>query len=192
VIALSKDAETAEKARKVETALKRLAALTEKLMQLAKSEGAGLVSEKAGNIGQVFQMVVSDFPPEQRQRLNVNMPDQDILSAIDLNAFAILCRNLIENALKHGDPEKPVDITLDADATLSVVNDGTNVPQETLRDLTKPFRRGESQAEGSGLGLAIVDAIATGAGCQLTLNSPPENRKSGFEAIVRLTPKANG
>jgi len=74
VIALNKDRETTAHARQIEAALKRLAALTEKLMQLAKSEGAGLVSEKAGNIKPVLQMVVSDFTPDQRKRLKVDLP----------------------------------------------------------------------------------------------------------------------
>ena len=82
-----------------------------------------------------------------------------MLSDLDPDALAIVARNLIDNALRHGSEGRPVHIRLDADGQLSVANDGPPVPAETLARLTDRFARAGS-AQGSGLGLAIVAAIA--------------------------------
>ena len=61
------------------------------------------------------------------------------LSDLDPDAFAVLARNLIENAVKHGDPEQPIEARLAPDR-FCVVNRGPTVPPERLRQLTAPVR----------------------------------------------------
>jgi two-component system OmpR family sensor kinase len=107
---------------------------------------------------------------------------------IDADAFAILLRNLIENAEKHGSAGQPVDISLSADGLLRICNAGPVVPAAVLAQLTGRFVRGGSQAEGSGLGLAIAAAIAKGTGTMLHLASPATGRSDGFEAVVQFMP----
>jgi two-component system OmpR family sensor kinase len=110
---------------------------------------------------------------------------------IDPDAFAILLRNLIENALKHGAADQAIEISLEriasTAAVLKVVNAGLVVPAPLLAQLTGRFMRGASSADGSGLGLAIATAITKGVGATLTLNSPAPGRDDGFEALVRFT-----
>ena len=105
---------------------------------------------------------------------------------MDADAFAILARNLIENALKHGAPDRPVAVTLTDGGLLGVTNDGPVVAPETLARLRRPFERGVTAATGSGLGLAIAEAIAAGTGTELELRSPAPGRSCGFEARVQL------
>ncbi len=94
------------------------------------------------------------------------------MSDIDPDAFGILCRNLVENALRHGAEDAPVDVTLTGDGQLIVANDGPVVPRDTLDRLTARFERASASTDGSGLGLAIVAAIADRIGSQLILESP--------------------
>ena len=108
------------------------------------------------------------------------------MSHMDADAFAILARNLVENALKHGLAEAPVTITLSADGMLSVANSGPVVAAETLARLKRPFERGATGAKGSGLGLAIAEAIASGSGARLELLSPIPGQSDGFEARFHL------
>ncbi len=110
------------------------------------------------------------------------MPDVPALSHIDADAFAILARNLIENALKHGSRQEPVRVALSADGVLSVTNAGPTVAPDLLARLSEPFERGRAQADGAGLGLAIARTIATGSGGRIELLSPREGRQDGFEA----------
>jgi two-component system OmpR family sensor kinase len=192
MIAIAKSDETRQHAEQIEIALKRLAALTEKLMQLAKSEGAGLVARQKGDITPVLKLVLNDFERAEtlhaniRERIIINLPDTPVLAKIDPNAFAIVSRNLIENALNHGSADRPIVVTLGRDATLKVVNDSPVVPPETLKTLTEAFTRGQSEASGSGLGLAIVKAVADGSGSTFTLHSPATGKTRGFEAVIKL------
>jgi two-component system OmpR family sensor kinase len=99
-------------------------------------------------------------------------------------------RNLIENALKHGEPGRPIDISVMDDNVIRVVNDGPVIPPDALARLKERFARGATRAKGAGLGLAITEAIAAGAGGELLLLSPAGGRQGGFEAVVRLPAEA--
>ena len=119
-------------------------------------------------------------------RVQLALPDQPVLSDLDPDAFGILLRNLIENALRHGAKDGRIDITLTPDGVLRVMNDGPVVPPEVLSRLTARFERGGAGNEGSGLGLAIVAAIAERLGSTLTLRSPATGRDQGFEVEIGL------
>ncbi len=178
-----------ERARTVEAALRQLARLSEKLLQLAKAEGAGLLAETPQDLAQVLGFVLDEFrdDPDAATRLTITLPSSGVLlSRMDADAFAILARNLIENALKHGAADEPVSIVLNDDGLLRVSNGGAVVEPETMARLKRPFERGGSSATGSGLGLAIAEAIVAGAGTSLELLSPVPGRASGFEARVQL------
>ena len=107
------------------------------------------------------------------------------MSDLDPDAFGILCRNLVENALVTaqkpacgGDP--------DVRWQLSVANDGPVVPRDALARLTARFERGGASTDGSGLGLAIVSAIADQIESSFILSSPRPGASSGFEASIHL------
>jgi two-component system OmpR family sensor kinase len=174
-----------QRVRNVETTLQTLVRLSEKLMQLARAEGARVLTDIPQDLRPVLQLVVDDVRRIARSNeLALTLPDQPVLSCIDQDAFAILARNLIENAVKHGTDATAVRITLTSGGTLSVRNRAPIVPSEMLVRLRQPFERGSTTAKGSGLGLAIVHAIAQAAGAQLTLDSPAAGMPDGFEAVV--------
>ena len=176
-----------KRARDIEVSLKRLNRLSEKLMQMARAEGANLRTNTQHDLAQVLNMVADDLGHMERaNRILLNLPDQPVMSNIDADAFAILVRNLLENSLRHGASDEPVDVTLHADVTLRVVNACPVVPPKVLRDLTRRFHRGNTGAEGSGLGLAIVHTIASGIGGTLEILSPAVGRKDGYEVILRF------
>lgn len=194
LIAEVQDGAPRERARSVEAALRQLARLSEKLLQLAKAEGAGLLAETPQDLAQVLGFVLDEFrdDPQAAARLTVALPEAgNLMSRMDADAFAILARNLIENALKHGAADQPISVRLDDDGLLRVTNGGAVVPPATMHRLTRPFERGGSGAAGSGLGLAIAKAIAGGAGTSLELASPEPGASSGFEARIRL-PRISG
>ncbi|MBB5703061.1 two-component system OmpR family sensor kinase [Ochrobactrum daejeonense] len=184
LIVEAKDDATRERAQDMETALRRLSRLTEKLMQLARAEGGRLLAEKPVNIAAILRLVVSEFSSftDAAGRIELTQPDRPVLASIDADAFAILARNLIENALKHGAQNVPVHVSLSAEGILRVINAGAVVPAETLARLSEPFERGQALVRGAGLGLAIAKTIAAGAGGQLAFQSPAGDRKDGFEA----------
>ncbi len=182
-----KTPEAQGRAAEIETALKRLTRLSEKLMQLARAEGGRLRVATASDMRPVLGMVLADFDRSAGTgRIVAELADAPVLSDIDPDAFAILARNLIENALRHGHGDAPIRIVLGRDGVLSVVNDCALVPPATLKRLSARFERGQSIACGSGLGLSIAKAIAEGAQGDLTLQSPAPGRKDGFAALFQL------
>ena len=182
------DAAARKRARDIEAALRRLSGLSEKLMQLARAEGGRLHGAEPVNAGTILRIIADELTAGAggAGRIELALPDTPVLARIDPDAFAILTRNLIENALKHGSQAEPVRVTLSLDGLLRVANAGPVVPQDLLARLLNPFERGGAQAQGAGLGLAIAKAIATGTGSSLGLISPGEGREDGFEARLRI------
>lgn len=181
------DDATLQRARDIEATLKRLTRLSERLMQLARAEGGRLRMDRPSDLRPVARVMAEDIGRSVGHgRIALSLPDRPVLSDLDPDAFGILCRNLIDNALRHGAPGTSVAVTLSADGTFSVANDGPVVPAETLARLTGRFERANTTGGGSGLGLAIVQAIAERSGSRLLLKSPRSGEMSGFEAIVTL------
>jgi len=176
-----------DRARAVAQSLRRLSNLAEKLLQLAKAEGGGLLAETAGPLGPVLRLVVEEIDRrfDVADRLDVAIAGDGGRSDVDPDAFAILARNLIENALKHGTPEGRVSIRL-GEGRFEVENDAAAIPPDRLAALTRRFERGATVADGAGLGLAIAAAVCAGVGTTLELVSPAPGRADGFLARIRL------
>jgi two-component system OmpR family sensor kinase len=119
-------------------------------------------------------------------RIRLNLAQTPVMSDIDPDVFGILCRNLVENALRHGTQNAPVDVTLRADGSLIVANDGPVLPRDALDRLTARFERAGADSDGSGLGLAIVATIAERIGSPLILESPRPGASSGFQASIQV------
>ena len=96
----------------------------------------------------------------------VEWPRQPAVIEGDRSQLDQLLRNLIDNALKYGDPAEPVTVSVENSAkqvTLAVEDRGAGIAGEHLPHLTRRFYRtdpGRSRAAGgTGLGLAIVKHI---------------------------------
>jgi signal transduction histidine kinase len=92
----------------------------------------------------------------------------------DPGRIAQLLSNLLKNALAHGDPGHAVDVSAtltNGVFRLSVTNAGAKIPEETVSQLFKPFRRGSNKSahEGLGLGLFIVSQIAQSHGGEVSV-----------------------
>lgn len=183
----SDDARVQERAAGIETTLKRLTRLSERLMQLARAEGGRLRLDRTTDLRPVARLIVDDIGRSVPEPvITLSLPDRPVLSDLDPDIFGIVCRNLIENALRHGADTAPVAVTMTADGTLTVANEGPVVPPEALARLTGRFERAGASRDGSGLGLAIVAAIAARTGSRLDLRSPRPGRATGFEASLTL------
>lgn len=177
-----------ERARQIENSLRELARLAEKLLQLAKAEGGGLLLVQPRNLSNVLFHIVDEFkkrPDGDRLTLD-RAEDRPLMSHLDPDAFGILVKNLVENAFNHGDVGAPISISVHGEKRISVINHCPTVPPDALAKIKGRFERGAAKVYGSGLGLAIADAIATSAGGKLQLLSPATNQNDGFEVLVEL------
>ncbi len=178
-----------ERVVEIEAQLKRLVDFAEKLLQLSRAEaGLGAPTERI-NMTPILAAVVGEFSSRLSEPVLVkvdNQLGQELMVAMDADAFAICLRNLLENAALHGEKGKPIRVVVGQDWAVRVVNEGPVVPAEVLANLTTRYVRGESRSGGSGLGLAIVATIMRQSEGALELSSPPVGQVSGFEAKMVL------
>lgn len=196
LLAELEDPQDRRRARDLEATLKRLSSLAEKLMQLSRVDAGVSVGSGAVNLVPVLDLVVGDSAKrlERPERIRyVKAERASLIRRIDMDAFAIAVRNLIDNAVNHGAADGPVEVMLDADGTVRVVNDGPIVSPDVLAGLKRRFTRGETRSAGAGLGLAIVETIMNQTGGRLELISPAEGRSRGFEArlVLNTAPAAS-
>lgn len=183
----TRETATRQRAADIESTLKRLTRVSERLMQLARAEGGRLRLDRSSDLRPVARILTDDLARMAGpDRIALVLPDAPLMSDLDPDVFAIVYRNLVENALRHGTHGTPVHVSLSKNGVLSVANEGPVVPEAVLQRLTHRFERGESNAEGSGLGLAIVNAIAQRTGSTLHLQSPRSGQNTGFEVSLSL------
>lgn len=103
---------------------------------------------------------------------------------VEGNAELLQClfSNLIDNALKHGPADRPVQVQMqlcpeNGSLCVEIKDEGGGISQEDLSRLTERFYRVDSSRArdtgGSGLGLAIACEIARKHGGHLTIQSSP-------------------
>ena len=95
--------------------------------------------------------------------------------SLDPDRVARAVGNLVNNALRYGDPEAPIDVSLrraSAGIVLEVHNQGTPIRPDLLPHLFEAFQRGpDADGEGLGLGLYIVKQIVDAHGGSITVRS---------------------
>lgn len=177
----------AERAGLIVRQVKRLGALAEKLLQLSRVGAALTLQREAGDLMPVLLALMEDFRRQNgvggRLRLSTGGADAVILMA-DLDAVGIAVRNLLENAVRYGAVDEPIEVLVERGCVLRVRNGCPAIEAETLETLRKPFRRGSTIGQGGGLGLAIVDSLMTQIGGRLELSSPVARHEGGFEAAL--------
>jgi signal transduction histidine kinase len=115
---------------------------------------------------------------------------------MDGSDCALLCSNLLHNALQHSPAGSAISIRL-ADAsgwiTLSVDDEGEGISEDVLPHIFEPFFRADSSRDrksgGTGLGLAICKAICKRAGGSIVINSVIDE---GTQVSVRLPSSIGG
>jgi two-component system OmpR family sensor kinase len=175
----------AERAARIVNQIKGLSSLAEKLLQLSRT-GAGVgMQQDPVDILTVLQVLVDEFRRHEdvgdRLVVTAECRDEFIVQG-ELDILGITLRNLIENAVRYGAPDEPIEIVIERGRQIRLLNGGAVISSETLDVLKKPFVRGSSVGAGGGLGLAIVDSVMNQIGGSLTLISPAMGRGSGFEA----------
>jgi two-component system, OmpR family, sensor kinase len=175
----------AERAARIVNQIKGLSSLAEKLLQLSRTgAGVGMQQERIDMLT-ILQVLVDEFRRREdvgaRLVVTAECSDEFIVQG-ELDVLGITLRNLIENAVRYGASDEPIEIVIGGDRQIRLLNGGAVIPSETLETLKKPFVRGCSVGAGGGLGLAIVDSVMKQIGGSLTLISPVVGRSRGFEA----------
>lgn len=177
-----------ERAGRIESSLSNLGRLAEKLLQLSRAQAGIGTGDKPVDLITVIETVIGDYDRDTGTAGRVlleNDAEEKLTRNVDIDAFAIVIRNLIENALIHGPLDDEVTVSVER-GMIRVVNGGNVLSPEELAGLKKRFWRGKTNAAGSGLGLSIVERIVDHIGGRIDLLSPATGRADGFEARITL------
>jgi signal transduction histidine kinase len=150
----------------------RISALVDDVVDFTRGRmGGGIALElrREDNLHLAFAQVVEELRGLHPNRSIVAHLHPIATLLCDRGRMAQLLSNLLNNALVHGDPAKPVEVTAREENDvfqLTVKNAGPRIPDEIKRQLFKPFWRGSMKVsrEGLGLGLFIVSEIARSHG----------------------------
>jgi len=145
----------------------RAARLVDQMLLLARLDQSPQGSAPSvTRLDRVAAQVLAELAPaalEQGVAIELSA-DTPVEAAADAALVAVLLRNLVENAVRHGGPPGPVRVHCEAAGTgtrLTVEDSGPGVPDGQLGELGgRFFRAAGARGAGSGLGLSIVERIA--------------------------------
>lgn len=173
----------------VEAALRQLADLTEKLLQVSRFETIPQIHTTREDLSRIISLIVSETGRDTQDARRINVENdlgQEMMVAIDPDIFAISLRNLIENAMRHGDPNGTITVRIAPDWTVRVINDGPALDPQSLEKLLQRYSQGDAAQSGHGLGLSIVERLMKQSGGGLRILSPATGRSDGFEAVLEM------
>ena len=180
----------------IEQDIAAMAGLIDRLLDLARKQGAGLRADGDAaapvvNLSRAARMAAAGMLPliEAAGRgFEVSMQESLPVHG-DAGDLQDMVRNLIENALVHGRGRIRLDAARQGDRIrLDVSDQGSGVAPSLRETVFERFHKGAQSAAGSGLGLAIVREVVrrhrgsvgfvTGPGCTVRVELPPA--RDGF------------
>jgi two-component system, OmpR family, sensor kinase len=143
----------------------RLSRLVDELLALAREDAADLPQDPV----RLDELALATA----EGRVTAHADDPGLVRG-DGPALERALQNLVENALRHGPADGPVDVSVTRrgdEVRLTVADAGPGIPSDLVEAATTRFWRGEDARShpGSGLGLALVRATAERHGGRLEI-----------------------
>lgn len=179
------DADTViEIADRVRNGARRMQALVENVLDLARARLAGGIPLKREDVD-LAALIRASVQEQQAVappvRFDVRITG-DVSGEWDPDRLTQVLSNLLGNALQHGESGKPVEIMADGSrpdwVSVTVSNSGC-IPADALPHVFDPFaaaRRPRSRHEGLGLGLYIVRQIIAAHGGEIGVHVEQASR----------------
>ena len=170
----------------------RLDRLVSDLLNLARLDARRFTLDlRPSDIAVVTTDVVDGFIPaalESGISLGSSTPDHRVTAIVDVDRWAQVIANLVENGLRYANSRLDVDLTETATGIqLRVVDDGPGIPADDLPHVFERLyaskRRPDVRESGSGLGLAIVRELVQAMGGSVWAESEPGG---GASLVVQL------
>ena len=138
--------------------------------------------------------LVDDFFSRDRNRIRLELPDEELRVNIDEARITLLLKNLIANALRYSRPDDgPVIVSAavrDNELVLGVRDYGPGLSEDQAAHIGEPFYRSDKsrarESGGTGLGLYLANLVATAHGGSLELRDTGQSG-AAFEARIPLT-----
>jgi len=199
-LAARRERSNAEYKETVDEALdasRRLKALAEDLLSLARSGTSKALPKDPVALGDVFAEALAPLRETvSTKAITMPMPEQAYTVLGRKSELARLFRNLFENALRHSPAGSTIKVDVapgptTGEVVATVEDAGEGVPAEERDRIFEPFYRGAQHRadaqSGTGLGLAIALEIAKSHGGDLRLDAESQ---AGARFMVTL-PRSN-
>jgi two-component system, OmpR family, sensor histidine kinase TctE len=173
--------------------VERAARVSSQLLILARTdpEAVAAIQLKPVDLTKLTREVGEEWIPRALERdvdFGLSVPDHPVLVRGDERLLSEVLSNLIDNALRYGNPGGHVTLIVEPgpQPTLSVQDDGPGIPPEERTLIFERFYRVEhGNGDGCGLGLSIVEEIARLHQATVEVTSGANDRGSRFTVVFR-------
>jgi PAS domain S-box-containing protein len=174
--------------------------LIDDLLDVARISGGKLeLKRERSNLKQILSSAVETSLPlieAAGHRLNLALPEADLVIDADVTRIAQVVANLLNNAAKYTPSGGRIDLSVRAEpgvAIIAVADTGVGIPADALTSVFDMFKQVDRHVEraqgGLGIGLSLVRRLVEMHGGSVTASSKGAGQGSTFE--VRL-PLADG
>lgn len=171
-----------------------LHALVENILSLTRLQDGRLTLHKEQEpVEEVIGAAITAIEKRAPEReITVHIPDEILMVPMDARLIGQVLTNLLDNAVKHTQPEEEISVTVSQDserqrAIFTVADRGTGIAAQDLPNIFQMFYttngKGPDAKRGIGLGLAICESIITAHGG--TINA--HNQENGKGAVFTFT-----
>jgi two-component system, OmpR family, sensor histidine kinase TctE len=173
--------------------VERAARLSAQLLTLARTdpEAVSAIELKPVDLTVLTRTVGEEWIRRALERdvdFGLEVPDHPVMVQGDARLLSEVLSNLIDNALRYGNPGGHVTLMVETGDTtrLSVQDDGPGIPpEERTRIFERFYRVQNSNSDGCGLGLSIVEEIARLHNATVEVTSGANDRGSRFSVVFR-------
>lgn len=171
-----------------------LHALVENILSLTRLQDGRLTLHKEQEpVEEVIGAAVAAMEKRAPEReIAVHIPDEILMVPMDARLIGQVLTNLLDNAVKHTQPEEEISVTASKDseqkmAVFTVADRGTGISAQDLPNIFQMFYttkgKGPDAKRGIGLGLAICESIVTAHGGTIRA----QNQENGKGAVFTFT-----
>lgn len=183
-------ADTDAAVRRIEAEAKRMGALIDDLLLLARLDQGRALDAEPVDLAALVREIAGDAQVVEPWRpIDVDVPDTAVVVLGDDRSLRQVLSNLLGNVRVHTDPHTPVAVAVDAsdaDVVVTVRDAGPGMSADAAaRAFDRFYRPDDSRSRdsgGSGLGLSIAKAVVEAHGGTIALASRP-----GAGTTVRFT-----
>ena len=172
----------------------RLVRMVDDLLAMSRLEAGTMPIDPESMLLVPFLQDVIAGMGEERRRVELRVTTE-LPPAIEADAARLrqVLTNLVQNALKYSDTERPVTLAAGGDGRsviFDVIDRGPGIDPREVERIFEPFYRGAARQDddGAGLGLAITRRLVTAMGGRVDVAST-----SGAGSLFRVTlPRRRG
>ena len=156
--------------------LSQLRSIVEQLLASARIARSPSPGGEAVDLAATVFAKVSDYTPlimENGRQIAFEGVSSGVMAKGNIRAIESIVGNLLDNALRAEPMGGSVLVTVDRDATVSILDHGEGIAAEDRRRIFEPFWRKDENSVGSGLGLAIAKELMEQLGGRIWVEETP-------------------